>query len=380
MPRAKQSARLWLYQRPDGSARWVILDGGRKIGTGCSRERVGDAQAALEGYLAEKYDPTRSRDLRAIAVADVMTLYLREQGPVVARPDFLAATAGPIITWWAGKTLADVRGSTCRAYLTWRTSQCVKRHANSSRPVRLISTATARHDLKTLRAAINHWHAERGPLTAVPVVTLPPTTQGRDRWLTRDEVAALVWAAWRSGNHHVARLILIGFYTGTRSGAILALRWLSSTHGGWLDVGGGVLHRRPEREAETKKRKPPVRMPSRLLAHARRWQAADAKRGISHVVHYDGAAVGKLRRSWASTRTLAGLAADVTPHTLRHTCATHKMQAGVEVFEAAGFLGMSAEMLTERYGHHHPDFQTKAAEANAPRTRERLGMKRPAKG
>jgi hypothetical protein len=35
--------------------------------------------------------------------------------------------------------------------------------------------------------------------------------------------------------------------------------------------------------------------------------------------------------------------------------ATWLMQSGTNPWKAAGFLGMSFEMLLERYGHHHPD-------------------------
>jgi integrase len=35
----------------------------------------------------------------------------------------------------------------------------------------------------------------------------------------------------------------------------------------------------------------------------------------------------------------------ITPHTLCHTAATWLMQAGVDRWEAASFLGMSVEML-----------------------------------
>jgi hypothetical protein len=38
------------------------------------------------------------------------------------------------------------------------------------------------------------------------------------------------------------------------------------------------------------------------------------------------------------------------------------MQAGVDVWEAAGALGMTVDMLTRTYGHHHPDWQKQAAE------------------
>jgi hypothetical protein len=49
--------------------------------------------------------------------------------------------------------------------------------------------------------------------------------------------------------------------------------------------------------------------------------------------------------------------------TLRHTAATWLMQAGVDRWEAAGFLGMSVEMLDRVYGHHHLNHLRKAAHA-----------------
>ena len=58
-----------------------------------------------------------------------------------------------------------------------------------------------------------------------------------------------------------------------------------------------------------------------------------------------------------------GLGADVTPHVLRHTCATWLMQKGVNLWDAAGFLGMTVQQLEATYGHHHPDYQCDAAAA-----------------
>jgi integrase len=58
-----------------------------------------------------------------------------------------------------------------------------------------------------------------------------------------------------------------------------------------------------------------------------------------------------------------GLGDDVVRHSLRHTAATWLMQAGVDMWEAAGWLGMTVEQLEANYGHHHPDFQEEAAEA-----------------
>jgi integrase len=53
----------------------------------------------------------------------------------------------------------------------------------------------------------------------------------------------------------------------------------------------------------------------------------------------------------------------VTRHTLRHTKVTWLMQAGVPIWEVAGFAGMSVRTLERVYGHHHPDHQEQAANA-----------------
>jgi integrase len=85
---------------------------------------------------------------------------------------------------------------------------------------------------------------------------------------------------------------------------------------------------------------------------------------IGFVVNDDGKRLGDLTRGFASACGRAGLIG-VTPHTLRHTCATWLMQRGVPKWEAAGFLGMSVETLEAVYGHHSPDYLKSAAEAFA---------------
>ena len=72
---------------------------------------------------------------------------------------------------------------------------------------------------------------------------------------------------------------------------------------------------------------------------------------------------GKIRSAWEGILQDAGLGEDVVRHSLRHTAATWLMQAGVDMWEAAGWLGMTVEQLEANYGHHHPDFQEEAAVA-----------------
>ena len=52
---------------------------------------------------------------------------------------------------------------------------------------------------------------------------------------------------------------------------------------------------------------------------------------------------------------------------LRHTAATWLMQKGADPWQAAGYLGMSLEVLLNTYGHHHPDYLSDAVEKIAMR-------------
>ena len=86
-----------------------------------------------------------------------------------------------------------------------------------------------------------------------------------------------------------------------------------------------------------------------------------------HVIHYQGAPVQKLRRSWASVAKAAGATRQDGAHILRHSCCTWLMQSGVDVYEVSGYTGVSVKVLLEVYGHHHPSCQLKAATASGRR-------------
>ncbi|MFO1102385.1 MAG: hypothetical protein U1E20_05715 [Methylocystis sp.] len=53
----------------------------------------------------------------------------------------------------------------------------------------------------------------------------------------------------------------------------------------------------------------------------------------------------------------------MSPHTLRHAGATWLVQNRCEIWEAAGYLGMTVQMLESNHGRHHPDNQKGAVEA-----------------
>ena len=69
------------------------------------------------------------------------------------------------------------------------------------------------------------------------------------------------------------------------------------------------------------------------------------------------------RRAWRRARELAGIGEDVTPHILRHTCATWLLQRGVSIYDVAGVLGCSEAVVRKTYGHHAKDHLRGAVDA-----------------
>lgn len=355
MPRQSKGARLYL---DPAEHVWVIRDGSRKRRTGCREEELARAEGLLSEYIAEKYEPVRDHRPGRVLVADVLTFYQREVAPKKRAKATIAHAADRLLDWWGARPISDIRSSTCREYVEHRTAQRLPQARRGLALNKRISPETARRELGVLRAAVNAYHKEYA-LNAVPVVTLPEASSPRDRWLTRQEAALFLKAARRHPDKAAARALirffLISVYTGTRSGAVRTLCWLPNTGGGWVDLDNEVLHRRGTGQRETTKRRPPIRIPSGLLSHLRRWCRGD---GVAKsVVHYGGAPILRQRRTWDWVREKAGLSKDVTPHILRHTAATWMMMAGSDPWQAAGFLGMSIEMLWRVYGHHHPNYQ-----------------------
>jgi integrase len=375
MPRPSKGARLYKrkarYRKGKlvGQPVWLIKDGDRHIATGCiasasQAKPPREAEQALADYIAKKYQPERNqRDIDDIDCADVLSIYLSDVGEPGDQFE-IAARIGRLNDFWGGMMLSAVNAQTCKRYVKHRGNQ-----------------GGARRDLETFRAAINH-HAKEGFHRGVVRVSLPFKGEPRDRWLTRNEAAALIWHCWRhretqtihAGSEkgrlvltekrplrHVARFVLIGLYTGTRAGAIASASPYAEQGRSFVDLERGMFYRKAIGKRANKKRQTPAPIPPRLLAHMRRWK--DRKLIANCFVEFNGKPVASVKRGFRTAVSLAKLPGRVTPHTLRHTAATWLMQRGVAIWEAAGFLGMSPEVLQNTYGHHHPDHLIGAAAA-----------------
>jgi integrase len=148
--------------------------------------------------------------------------------------------------------------------------------------------------------------------------------------------------------------ILLGLYTGRRKQTILSLRWPQ------VDLDSGLIDFEIPGRERTKKRRGKVPIPTKLLLHLRRAR----RRGcdLGYVLHINGKPIGNIKKGFEAACKRAGLER-VSPHTLRHTAATWIVQAGVPLWQAAGYLAMRQETLERTYGHHHPDYMREAAEA-----------------
>lgn len=331
MPRRSSGPRLWFDK---GRGTWTIIDGRSRRRTGFALEESRQAEKSLGEYIASKHVV---KDSATPFIADVLNAYTTEHLADKVSKDHIFYDIRKLAKWWGDKRVAEINAKTCRAY-------AVMRRANPS----------ARRELAFLSAAVKYWNREHGPLTAVPAVILPTKPAPRTNWMTRNEAAAFLWIARKTP--HLARFFVVGWYTGSRRDVIAGLKW------SMVNLETGVMQRKERGAVETKKKAPPVRMGARLMAHMRRWKRLDGK-GAVYVIHYRGKRIARPVSSWDRVRSIAKLPSYVTPHVLRHSRATTMMKAGVNPWDAANALGMSLEVLTRVYGHHHPDWQKDAAEA-----------------
>ncbi|CCD88701.1 putative Integrase family protein [Bradyrhizobium sp. ORS 285] len=379
MPRTCKGPRLWKrpVRRKDGrfvaASVWIIKDGGKHIATGCLAEPFGkgppaEAERALAAYISDKYKPPRkTRDVDVIDIADVLSIYHQDSRGRQASPEKFDGRIERLNDFFGGKILGEINSALCAAY--------VKARGNSG---------GARRDLEDLRAAIGH-HARENLHHAMIHVTLPEKGGPRERWLTREEAARLLWTCWRAREaqtihrgllkgqkietdkrplRHIARFLLIGLYTGTRAGAIASASPERKDGRSFVDLDRGIFYRLAQGKRATNKRQPPVPIPGRLLAHMRRWARSGGVR--SHFVEWNGQPVKSVKTGFATAVRLSGLSlrdGNISPHTLRHTAATWLMQRRADPWQASGFLGMSVKVLLDTYGHHHPDYMREAAAA-----------------
>ena len=280
----------------DNRGNWVIRDGQTMRGTGCPKSDRAGAERKLAEYIVGKHSPIKELESadnpNQAKIVDVLSLEIQR---FAARDDMPKNRKLEMITlcenmadWFSAKRIFQVgqlNGKVQRAYAE-------ERNAPSA----------AYRDLKILAAAINRNITEEmgGAQTKFRPV-LPPPSEPRERWLSRNEAARMLWKAWRArrdgvGRHtsrHVARFLLVGIYTGSRKGDICGAALIPTIGRGYVDLDRGIFKRKPDNKKETSKRQPTVPIPPRLLLHLRRWH----RLGISRqaVVEFNGRPISEIK-------------------------------------------------------------------------------------
>ena len=267
-------------------------------------------------------------------------LYQTDIAPALPSAATVGYHAKALLRFWGEKYLSDVMGSQCRKYAKHRASEGVSGSTARREAQDAVGGYQSFPPGKPARRG-SEGHASRG--SAKPGA-LPRAQRSGGNAKGRG----------RKGLEHVARFIIIGIYTGTRHRAVLGLRWTRALSGGHIDLEQGIIYRRGIADHETSKRRPPVRAEQRLLNHLLRWAAQDARGGCQLAVHWNGQPIASIRKSFASVVKDAGLGSDVTPHVLRHTCATWALWEGKTIWDVAGIIGADATTVQKVYGHHRP--------------------------
>ena len=210
-----------------------------------------------------------------------------------------------------------------------------------------IKPSTVRKELSVVSAAAQHalkWR--KIGVDEMPTIEMPALDAPRRVWLLKEELATLLETA-STLDRRVFRFVQLAYHTASRKRAIEALTWpqvdLDSKR---IDLQGSA--------PATYKRKPIVPISETM---AQELATMRSKSTTDYVLAHDG----DIRSAFDAVCTAAGLSllpqqglrqtGRLTPHVLRHSRATHLLQAGKEPWLVANLLGDNLQTVLKTYGH-----------------------------
>lgn len=313
-----------------------------------------EAQARFAAFLTEGKDllAGAARGPR-ITVAQALDDYEREHVASEAVKDKTRQLIAVrhIRAFFGDYALADVDIPLSRQYAEARASGEIGGGARrKSVESRKGGPATIRRELVVFRAAVEHarrW--KRIGLDVQPVVELPTAPPPSDtKWLSPAQFQILRMKASEHDDPAIAAFIDIAYYTAGRRASIETLEWSQ------VDLPAKRIRLQKPGEAVTKKRRPTVGIDDAILPMLKRmWLASD-----------NGWVLGSpkdLYRPYMAVAAAAGLSGEqAQPHALRHTRASHLLDAGVPVYKVAKLLGDTVATVERVYAHACPNMVLEA--------------------
>lgn len=345
------------YLEQNDRGMWEIrwTDNRRSQRRSTKTANYGEAERALAAFLIERHDRRR---VSVVTVNQVLDDYDTEHiEPKVEDKRRQRDILANLRPFFGNMAITDIKPADAHLYEKKRNAGVV-----GSRVAK--SAGTVRRELNCLIAAINHAvRARRLPATDVPYIPLPTPPAPKDLWLDENEEAQLLHAAELENADYPAMdrgylFVMIALNTASRRRAIEKLRWSQ------VDFTARLIHFRPTGSVQTNKRRVSVPISDDLLPVLKR--ARELNPG-DYVLHTPRSAVRRFEAVCARAHAMTGNEKflQVTPHTLRHTCATLMARAGVDLYQIAGILGDSMQTTMKVYAHHAPDHLRGAVNARA---------------
>ncbi len=204
----------------------------------------------------------------------------------------------------------------------------------------IVKPATVNRELALLSVAMSHARKVGFELPPMPRGLKMREPETRLRWLMEEESVKLIEAARSSKASFLAEWIIVALDTGMRAGEVCNLRR------------GDVLPDRVTVQASHAKSGRSRTIP--LTAAAISAIATQPKRSVWVFTHEDGSQIKDVRAALHNACLRAGIE-PITPHILRHTCASWLAQRGVPLYLIQRMLGHSTINMTARYAHLSPD-------------------------
>lgn len=213
---------------------------------------------------------------------------------------------------------------------------------------------------KLLSVAAKEWELiEENPMRKVGKLK---EGRGRDRYLSQDEMQALLNACKASSNPHLYSIVCIALYTGMRYGEIVNLRWRDISYNlrsiTLRETKNGdcrVIPLTDEVEKIFKTISTLEKQPEQLIF------ASSSRRPSKHQM--------SIQKPFRKALKLAGIEG-FRFHDLRHTCASYFAMGGLNQGELMNVLGHRSPQMTARYAHYS---QTHLAEKMSQARNKMIG-------
>lgn len=350
----------YLKRAPHGV--WYVHWTENRIGKRASTSTKEEAQARLylaQWLITEGASPTEETLGSKLTLADTWSVYYEMHVLKNVASVYTVDLAWLQLKPYFGEMpVVELSQMAIDEYIAKRTS---------GRLGRKVKPQTTAKELAYLLASVNFCADPRRKVidpSFVQKFDLPAPGDPRTRWLRHDEIQKMLDAAARLRNgsrlSRGERFLWLALETAGRKEALLDLAWSR------VDFETGMIELDVPGRKKTKKRRANVPISAALRpvlerAHAERLD----KKHDCLVLDNKGAIWPQIQRIAIE----AGLGGDqkkpapgtkpkatgISPHTLRHTAATHMARRGVSLFKIAKILGNTIAMVEKVYAKYQPE-------------------------